>query len=99
ASSLHSSLEDGTTAFHSILALNSALSAHTQLYGSMSNISRHTTFLARKAHDVLSGLRHANGTMVCNFYGIEISDGSVWGGRGPVIAFNLLDSRGRWVGT
>jgi molybdenum cofactor sulfurtransferase len=99
ASSLHSSLEDGTTAFHSILALNSALSAHTQLYGSMSNISRHTTFLARKAHDALSGLRHANGTMVCNFYGIEISDGSVWGGRGPVIAFNLLDSRGRWVGT
>jgi molybdenum cofactor sulfurtransferase len=99
ASSLHSSLEDGTTAFHSILALKSALSAHTQLYGSMSNISRHTTFLARKAHDALSSLRHANGTMVCNFYGIEISDGSVWGGRGPVIAFNLLDSRGRWVGT
>jgi molybdenum cofactor sulfurtransferase len=98
AVSLHSSLEDGTTPFHSILALNSALSAHTQLYGSMSNISRHATFLARKAYDALSDLRHANGTAVCNFYGVENSDGNVWGSRGPVIAFNLLDSRGRWVG-
>lgn len=99
ASSLHSSLEDGTAAFHSILALNSALPAHTQLYGSMSNISRHTTFLARKAYDALSDLRHANGTVVCNFYGVDLPDGSVSGSRGPVIAFNLLDSRGRWVGT
>ena len=99
SSSLHSSLEDGTTPFHSILALNSALSIHAQLYGSMSNISRHTTFLAAKAYNSLSGLRHASGAVVCKFYGVRISEGDAWANRGPLIAFNLLDSKGRWIGT
>jgi molybdenum cofactor sulfurtransferase len=98
-SSLHSSLEDGTVPFHSILALNSALSIHTQLYGSMSNISRHTTFLASKAYEALDGLRHANGTKVCKIYGVDIPDGGAWVNRGSLIAFNLRDSKGRWIGT
>ena len=99
SSSLYSSLEDGTVPFHSIIALSSALSIHTQLYGSMSNISRHTTFLAGKAYDALSDLRHGNGAPVCKFYGIDIPDGDAWVDRGPLIAFNLLDSYGRWIGT
>lgn len=98
-SSLHSSLEDGTAPFHSILALNSALSIHTQLYGSMSNVSRHTAFLASKAYEALSSLRHSNGAVVCKFYGVDIPDSGTWVNRGPLIAFNLLDSKGRWIGT
>jgi molybdenum cofactor sulfurtransferase len=98
-SSLHSSLEDGTVPFHGILALNSALSIHTQIYGSMSNISRHATFLAGKAYKALCGLRHANGAAVCKFYGVDIPDGGAWAHRGPLIAFNLLDSKGSWIGT
>lgn len=97
-SSLHSSLEDGTVPFHNILALKSALSVHAQFYGSMSNISRHTTFLAQKAYEALSSLRHANGAAVCKFYGIDLLDCQAWVNRGPLIAFNLLDSRGHWVG-
>lgn len=98
-SSLHSSLEDGTAPFHSILALNSALSIHTELYGSMSNVSRHAAFLAGKAYAALSSLRHANGAVVGKFYGVAIPDSGAWLNHGPVIAFNLLDSKGRWIGT
>jgi len=91
--SLHGCLEDGTLPFHSIIALDSALRVHADLYGSMENISRHTRYLSAILYDRLTKLRHANGRIVCKIYSPSPSEHSV----GAIIAFNLQDSTGRWI--
>lgn len=93
-SSLHSSLEDGTLPFHSIIALQSALEVHKRIYGSMQNISNHVNFLASLLRDQLHNLCHSNGSQVCSIYTDHFSPNS---SQGPVIAFNLKDSQGRYV--
>ena len=97
-SALHSSLEDGTVPFHSILALSCALSVHARLYGIMNNVQQHTAFLAAKTFGALSRLRHANGEKVCHIYDSSNADDEKWHNRGSVIAFNLLDNKRDWVG-
>lgn len=91
--SLHDCLEDGTLPFHNIVALQVALDTHRSLYGSMSNISRHTTFLASVLRSRLQNLRHGNGRQVCTIY--TVGDGNRH--QGPVIAFNLTDKQGKYV--
>ncbi|KAF7510942.1 hypothetical protein GJ744_005772 [Endocarpon pusillum] len=95
-SSLHGRLEDGTVPFHSIVALGLALKTHSRLFGSMDNISRHTSFLAQHVYNRLSSLRHATGAAVCHIYGRSTSDEG--DSYGPVIAFNLRDAEGKWIG-
>ena len=95
-SSLHSRLEDGTVPFHSIIALGLALSTHSRLFGSMNNISIHTSFLARRVHRRLSSMRHSTGVWLCQFYGPAAPD--FGGSQGPTMAFNLRDARGNWIG-
>ncbi|KIW94393.1 uncharacterized protein Z519_04369 [Cladophialophora bantiana CBS 173.52] len=92
--SLHSCLEDGTVAFHSIIALQAALDVHRRLYGSMENVSKHTNFLASTLRDQLRSLQHANGNKVCAIYPNGLSDSLP---LGPTVAFNLKDSRGKYV--
>ncbi|MCJ1244152.1 hypothetical protein MMC30_001350 [Trapelia coarctata] len=95
---LHEQLEDGTLAFHNIIALDSALDVHENIYGSMDSISRHTAGLAKVMYDELASLRHASGVTVCEIYKDK---GSIYGDsktQGPTIAFNIRDSRGNWVG-
>lgn len=95
-SSIHERLEDGTLPFHNIIALDAALNTHERLYGSMSNVSSHTAFLAKQLYDRLSILKHWNGTNVCQIY----RNGSVFGNtkaQGPIVAFNLRTSQGEWV--
>ncbi|KAH0842412.1 hypothetical protein AYO21_10513 [Fonsecaea monophora] len=92
--SLHSSLEDGTVAFHSIIALQTALHVHRSLYGSMDNVSKHANFLASALRDQLRSLRHANGSRICIIYPDALTDSST---QGPNIAFNLRDSHGRYI--
>ncbi|KAF3399445.1 Molybdenum cofactor sulfurase [Talaromyces pinophilus] len=97
-SSIHDQLEDGTLPFHNIIALDSAFRVHELLYGSMANISTHTAFLAKQLFDRLSSIKHANGKSVCHFYlspGCSYEDRST---QGPIIALNLLDSNGDWIG-
>ncbi|KIW72057.1 hypothetical protein PV04_00279 [Phialophora macrospora] len=93
-SSLHSALEDGTVAFHSIVALQAALDVHKRIYGSMENISRHTNHLASTMREQLRKLRHANGSQVCTVYTEPTAENST---QGPVIAFNLKDSRAKYI--
>lgn len=95
-SSLHSRLEDGTVPFHSIIALGSAISSHSRLFGSMNNISRHTSFLAQRVYDKLSSLTHSTGARVCQIYRAAAPDCRK--SQGPTIAFNLRDADGRWIG-
>lgn len=97
-SSIHDQLEDGTLPFHNIIALEPGLQVHESLYGSMANISNHTAFLAKQMFDRLSSIKHANGNPVCHFYlspGCSYDDRST---QGPIIALNLLDSNGDWIG-
>ncbi|KAJ5550412.1 hypothetical protein N7461_005110 [Penicillium sp. DV-2018c] len=96
-SSIHELLEDGTLPFHNIIALDAALDTHERLFGSMANISAHTAFLAKETYDRLSSLAHFNDRKVCQIYE---SSGSTYGNsdtQGPIIAFNLCNSRGEWV--
>jgi molybdenum cofactor sulfurtransferase len=95
-SSLHSRLEDGTVPFHSIIASGLALSTHSRLFGSMHNISLHTSFLAERVHRKLSCLRHSTGMSLCQFYGRAAPN--YVNSQGPTIAFNLRDADGKWIG-
>ena len=65
---LHEGLEDGTLPFHNILALGEAMDVHRELYGSMENISRHTTQLSQRLFEGVSSLRYANGQPLVKVY-------------------------------
>lgn len=95
---LHEQLEDGTLPFHNIIALDSTLDVHAELYGSMANITQHTCTLAADLYKQLLSLRHANGRAVCVIYkdpGSEYPDSET---QGPTIAFNVRNAQGGWVG-
>lgn len=96
-SSIHEAFEDGTPAFHNILALDTALDVHRRLYKSMAHVSRHTNSLAKILFNKLSALSHWNGIPVCVIYlgaGSEYGNGET---QGPTIAFNLQSYDGKWI--
>ncbi|KAL2859841.1 putative molybdenum cofactor sulfurase protein (HxB) [Aspergillus lucknowensis] len=95
---IHERLEDGTLPFHSIIALDSAFDTHRRLYGSMESISSHTRFLAKQLYQRMTGLKHYNGAGVCHLYVSPNSDYDDPSTQGPIVAFNLRNSRGMWVG-
>lgn len=95
--SLHEVLEDGTPAFHSILALEPALDVHRKLYGSMSSISKHTCRLAEDLFESMSLLKHGNGVSLCRIYKDTVARYGDAKSQGPTIAFNLRTSTGRWA--
>ncbi|KAI9794860.1 MAG: hypothetical protein M1816_002988 [Peltula sp. TS41687] len=95
--SLHDQLEDGTLPIHSIIALDSALDTHERLYGSMQNISKHTSYLAAALYKGLSSLRHGNGERLCEIYKDSSSEYGLSGTQGPVLAFNIRNGKGGWV--
>lgn len=95
---IHDSLEDGTLPFHSILALGQAIDVHSQIYGSMANISRYTTSLSKTLYNELRRLRHSNGRPACHIYTED--DGHGYGDprrQGATIAFNMMDADGVYI--
>lgn len=95
--SLHERLEDGTLPIHSIMALDAAMAVHRQLYTSLSEISKHTAFLAARLYEGLSSLQHGNGVGVCKFYKDKASTYGDPSTQGPVVAFNLRNRCGGWI--
>ena len=95
---LHEQFEDGTLPFHDIVALDSALDVHEELYGSMERISAYTCELAMNLFHGLVNLRHANGTSVCKIYSDKGSRYGESKTQGPIVAFNIVNGLGRWVG-
>ena len=95
---IHEGLEDGTLPFHHIIALDTALDVHTELYGSMTNVSRYTTTLAADLAKRLAFLRHANGQVVCEIYKDDHAQYGDSKTQGPTIAFNLRNAHGGWIG-
>ncbi|KAK3383768.1 PLP-dependent transferase [Lasiosphaeria ovina] len=106
---LHDGLEDGTLPFHSILALGEAIDVHGELYGSMENISRHTSLLAQRLYRGIQGLRYAvTGQPLCKVYGggdAEGEEDEEEGGemryddttrQGATVAFNLFREDGTY---
>jgi molybdenum cofactor sulfurtransferase len=94
---LHEQLEDGTLPIHSIIALKSALSVHHDLFGTLDRISEHTSFLAERLYSSLKSLRHGNDEPVCQIYKDTTSTYGNKETQGPVVAFNLRDSKGQMV--
>ena len=93
---LHERLEDGTLPFHSIMALDVAMTEHGRLFGSMSQVREHTSHLFRMLWHGLRNLSHSNGLPVCVMYtAAPESDEHL--GNGPVVTFNLKNSAGGWV--
>jgi molybdenum cofactor sulfurtransferase len=95
---LHSRLEDGTIAIRSILALRCAINNHQQVFGSMDNISKHTSWLAQKLYERMSTLTHANGTPVCHVYKASTSTYGDSKTQGATVALNIQKSDGSWMG-
>ncbi|CAK7204442.1 hypothetical protein SEUCBS139899_007199 [Sporothrix eucalyptigena] len=91
---LHDRLEDGTLPVHNIAALGAALDTHAALFGSMSCISAHASFLADRLHHGLVALHHGNGSPVCHIYS---PDRNTEDAGGPIVAFNLQNARGAWI--
>ncbi|KAI4843017.1 molybdenum cofactor sulfurase protein-like protein [Aureobasidium sp. EXF-8845] len=94
---LHEQLEDGTLPIHSIIALRSALSVHHDLFGTLERISEHTSFLAERLYSSLKSLRHGNDEPVCQIYKDAASTYGDKNTQGPVVAFNIRDSKGQMV--
>ncbi|KAI7775281.1 hypothetical protein LA080_007081 [Diaporthe eres] len=61
---LHERLEDGTLPIHSIIALDIAMRIHGKLFGSMSAVASHVSFLTRRLREGLQQLRHHNGPII-----------------------------------
>ena len=59
---IHARLEDGTVAIRNILALGCAIESHPKLFGSLKEVSKHTSWLASILHAELAALEHANGS-------------------------------------
>lgn len=97
AQSLHESLEDGTLPIHSIIALDAALDVHKGLFGTMRDVSNHTSFLAQRLYSDLAAMRHGNDTSVCTLYSPSLKHESSTPQAGPTVAFNLRNSLGAWV--
>jgi len=96
---LHSSLEDGTLPFHSIIALNLAIATHERLYGPnpMAKISLHANFLGKRLYDGVSSLYHYTGIPVCQIYK---GNNSTYGDsmtQGATISFNVVRPDGTYL--
>lgn len=96
---IHDGLEDGTPPFHSIIALGEAIDVHKRLYGSLSRISQHTSYLLARLYRGLAELRHPNGRPVCRIYNENRGPAAFEDPRrqGSVIAFNVLKADGQHI--
>ncbi|KAK4186137.1 putative molybdenum cofactor sulfurase [Podospora australis] len=94
---LHEGLEDGTLPFHSIIALGEAIDVHCDLYGSMGNISKHTTALVRRLYDGMKGMRYGNAHPVFRIYEDEEDGYGDATRQGATVAFNVQKPDGAFV--
>ena len=95
--SLHEAMEDGTPAFHSILALEPALQVHKELYSDMASVSEHTCRLSKYLYESMSNLSHANGVALCRIYKDPLSRYGDSKTQGPTVAFNIQTSAHEWI--
>ncbi|KAJ1891083.1 hypothetical protein LPJ66_007122, partial [Kickxella alabastrina] len=90
---IESRLEDGTINFQAIISLHHALNAYAKNFVSIDNVARHITSVTKYALAALSALRHDSGQPMCRIYGHD--EGANFG---PIMAFNLKDMHGQYIG-
>lgn len=95
--SIHSQLEDGTLPIHSIIALDSAFTVHTELFQSLARVARHTGYLADRLHRGLTRLRHGNGRPLVQLYKDDTSHYRDTCSQGPVVSFTLRNDDDTFV--
>ena len=95
--SLHEILEDGTPAFHNIIALESAVHVHQALFHDMHHVSTHTGNLSKVLYDRMCALRHENGAALCRIYKDLVGQYGQGDTQGPTIAFNVQKANGSWI--
>ena len=95
--SLHERLEDGTLAFHNIIALESAVDVHQALFFDMHHVSMHTANISKVLYDRMSALRHKNGAALCQIYKDPKGQYGQSDTQGPTIAFNARKANGSWI--
>lgn len=88
-SDISSRYEYGTLNFLGIAAVSRGLKSLSTL--GMSRIRDHTRYLSRYLSTRISEMRHSNGAHIAKVYGQREE-------RGPIIAFNLFDPRGTYIG-
>ncbi|KAF2029664.1 PLP-dependent transferase [Setomelanomma holmii] len=96
--SLHARLEDGSIAIRSILALRCAIGTHQTLFGGMSEVSKHTSWLAKILYDRLESIRHVNGVHACHIYNAPSSTYGDPTTQGATVALNFRKCDGSWIG-
>ncbi|MCJ1292012.1 hypothetical protein MMC34_003562 [Xylographa carneopallida] len=94
---LHAQLEDGTLPIHNIIALDGAMNVHERLFGTLEQISKHTSYLTSRLYEGLKGLKHGNDASVCHIYEHSKSPYKTLSSQGATIALNLRDFWGAWV--
>lgn len=101
---LHERLEDGTLPIHSIIALDTAMCVHRELFGSMSNVASHVSYLIRRLYKGLKEMRHCNSASVCEIYSPEPEGLSsrripyaTGHATGPILAFNIRNQARAWI--
>lgn len=89
---LHEQLEEGTLLFHTIFALDHAISTHHRLFGAqpMHAISKRTAQLAAYAYHLMVSTKHRNGAPVFTVYKDPHSTYGDAATQGATIAFNVL---------
>ena len=95
---LHEVLEDGTLPFHNIVALQHAMDVQKRIFGSAERISQHVSRISSHLYQALVSMRHYNGRPVVHVYQDIHSTYGDGNSQGPIIAFNVLDSNGEWIG-
>ena len=95
--SLHEILEDGTPAFHNIIALESAVNVHRALFLDMCQVSKHTGNLSKVLFDKMCALRHENGAALCRIYKDPKGEYGQGDTQGPTVAFNVQKANGHWI--
>lgn len=95
-SSIHARLEDDTIAIRSMLALSCAIDTHTCLFDRLTEVSKHTGWLAKVLHDQLASLKHSNGRPVCRIYKALSSTYGDPSSQDPTVTFNVRKSDGGW---
>ncbi|EPS42953.1 hypothetical protein H072_3077 [Dactylellina haptotyla CBS 200.50] len=92
----HEYLEDGTVPFHSIIALDHAISDHKRLYGNFSTISKHTQALGALLFETLRIRKHSNRSPVVEIYTDQHPGHATM--QGATLALNIKRSDGSYIG-
>ena len=88
--------EDGTIAFLDIVALKYGFDCLAGIAGDIDAVCNHTFSITRYTYQSMLKLCHYNCQPLCQIYSENDYSDAIR--QGPVINFNLLDAKGKFIG-